>query len=78
MNTPACLTPEERDAVLAALDVGYFDVPRLGTLSEVAETVGRPDGETSEHLRRGTAKLVRTNPDLFGESRELHPDRVRG
>ncbi|WP_435335017.1 helix-turn-helix domain-containing protein [Haloarchaeobius sp. TZWWS8] len=52
------LTQRQREAMLAALDGGYFDVPRGVTQPELAEQLDISDSAVSELLRRGTAKLV--------------------
>lgn len=54
----ADVTPAQRDALVAALDDGYFDVPRGTTMAEVADRLGVSQNAASERLRRGTANLV--------------------
>ncbi len=55
------LTDLQRETVLAALDAGYFSVPRETTLEELAERMGVSDTAISQRLRRGLASLVRAN-----------------
>ncbi|WP_158237440.1 helix-turn-helix domain-containing protein [Halegenticoccus soli] len=52
------LTRTQREALAAAFEAGYFDVPRRSTLSGVAERLGVSDQAASERIRRGTKKLV--------------------
>jgi hypothetical protein len=39
--------------------LGYFEIPRRTTLTEVAESLGRSDVAVSKDLRRGMAALLR-------------------
>ncbi|WP_049927263.1 helix-turn-helix domain-containing protein [Halopiger goleimassiliensis] len=52
------LTAKQRDAVLRALEMGYFSVPRETTLEEVADALGISPKSASERLRRGQTNLV--------------------
>lgn len=52
------LTGEQREALRAALEMGYFDVPRSADLADVADRLGRSSQATSERLRRGMARLL--------------------
>lgn len=51
-GTGADLTDRQREAAAAALDVGYYDVPRSGSLEDVADDLGCAPGTASEHLRK--------------------------
>lgn len=53
------ITDRQQEALLAALEAGYFDVPRNTTLSEVAEKLDISDQALSARLRRGQANLLR-------------------
>lgn len=46
------LTPRQQETLVAALDVGYYQVPRQATHQEVAEELDRSDGTVGEHLRK--------------------------
>lgn len=52
------LTPAQRDALVAASDHGYFEVPRAVTTRELAAELDTSHQALSELLRRGTGKLV--------------------
>lgn len=52
------LTPDQRDALVAALDAGYYDIPRDATGKDLAEQLGMSPQALSELLRRGTANLI--------------------
>lgn len=55
------LTDRQERALRAALDVGYYEVPREADLSEVADTLGCAESTASTLLRRGErAVLSRT------------------
>lgn len=53
------LTADQREALVAAFDAGYFDVPQETTLAEVADELGISSNALSSRLRRGHANLVR-------------------
>lgn len=52
------LTQRQRAALSAAREVGYFAVPREGTIEDVAERLDCATGTASEHLRKAQAALV--------------------
>ena len=52
------LTDKQRDAILLALEVGYFDEPRGATLGEVAAELGISQPAASGLLRRGIKRLA--------------------
>ena len=53
------ITDRQREALLVALEAGYFDVPRNTTLSDVAAKLDISDQALSARLRRGQANLLR-------------------
>ncbi|MFC7156276.1 helix-turn-helix domain-containing protein [Halomarina halobia] len=53
------LTDEQREALRAACERGYFDVPRRISLSELADELDVSHQALSERLRRGHEVLVR-------------------
>jgi len=53
------LTADQREALLAALRAGYFDVPRESTLAAVAAELDISDTALSTRLRRAHANLIR-------------------
>lgn len=52
------LTPEQRDTLLTALELGYFEEPRDITLQELAAVLDLSPTAVSGRMRRGQAKLV--------------------
>lgn len=54
------LTDEQFETVEAALEHGYYDVPRTTTLTELSEELGVSHQALSERLRRGHQRLVET------------------
>ncbi|WP_135303020.1 helix-turn-helix domain-containing protein [Haloarcula amylovorans] len=52
------LSGEQTELITAALDMGYWNVPREHTLGEVADRVGISTNAASQRLRRGLEKLV--------------------
>lgn len=53
------ITPAQEEALRAALDHGYFDVPRGATASEVADSLAISKSAFLERLRRGQEGLIR-------------------
>ena len=52
------LTKRQYEALGAALDAGYFAVPRAATLEEVAARLDISDTAASQRIRRGTRNLL--------------------
>ena len=52
------LTAEQYEALTAAAEHGFFEVPREVTLQELAEELGVSHQALSERIRRGTAALI--------------------
>ena len=57
-NSDAGLTDSQREALLVALDQGYFDDPRNATLSDVAGVLEISQPAASGLVRRGTKRLI--------------------
>jgi hypothetical protein len=55
----ALLTDRQRAAVAAAVEAGYYEVPRDASLEEVADRLGCASSTVSEHLRRAEARVMR-------------------
>lgn len=53
------LTDRQREVLDAAMEVGYYDVPRQGTQADVAESVGLAPATAGEHLRRIECSVLR-------------------
>ena len=65
-STDAGLTDSQREALLIALDRGYFEEPRNATLSDVAAELDISQPAASGLLRRGIKRLVTSS--LLDES----------
>ena len=53
------LTPRQREALRAALAMGYYERPRRATHADVADAMGCASSTASEHLEKAEAQLVR-------------------
>jgi len=53
------LTPEQREAIVLAVQYGYFQVPRETDLSEIADELGISQQAASKRVRRGADKVLR-------------------
>lgn len=54
------LTAVQRETLLAAIDAGYYSIPREVSAEELAERLGISHQAVSERLRRGTEALIRS------------------
>ncbi|MFW6318041.1 MAG: helix-turn-helix domain-containing protein [Halorubrum sp.] len=63
------LTDRQRELLLTAVDLGYYDVPRRATLTEVAEHAGIAKSTCSETLQRVERTVVRE----FVDDLPAHP-----
>lgn len=52
------LTGRQREALRAARRVGYYDVPRTGSVADVADELGCSSSTAGAHLRKAEAALV--------------------
>ena len=53
------VTKEQRDALMVALEAGYFEVPKQAKIEEIADELGISSQVTSQRLRRGHENLLR-------------------
>lgn len=54
------LTPRQQEILEAAVEMGYYEVPRETTHEAIAETVGVSAGTVGEHLRKVEGKVLST------------------
>lgn len=52
------LTDRQREVLLAARELGYYDVPRTATLTDVAEALGVAKATASDTLHRAESHVV--------------------
>ncbi|SEW26163.1 helix-turn-helix domain-containing protein [Natrinema salifodinae] len=52
------LTPEQREALVLALDRGYFDTPSQASLSELGDVIGISQQAMSKRVRGGTKQVL--------------------
>lgn len=52
------LTIKQRRALMAALDQGYYYIPRKATAGEIAERLGSPRTSYVDHLRKAENKVL--------------------
>ncbi|AUV82958.1 hypothetical protein C2R22_15995 [Salinigranum rubrum] len=52
------LTARQREAVDAAVDIGYYGARREGSVSDVAEALGCSPATAAEHLRKAEAEIM--------------------
>lgn len=58
-NDPYGVTNPQREALVHALEMGYFAIPRQTTLEEVADELGISTQAVSQRLRRGQENMLR-------------------
>lgn len=56
--SPSVLTDRQRAAVRSAVEHGYYEVPRQGSVEDVAATLDCAPSTASNHLRKAEARLV--------------------
>ena len=54
------LSARQREAAAAALDLGYYAVPREASHEDVADAIGCAPSTAAEHLRKAESKLLRS------------------
>lgn len=52
------LTPEQREALVLAVERGYFKVPRETDLTEIADEIGISQQAASKRVRRGADRVL--------------------
>lgn len=52
------LTARQREALAAAWRAGYYEIPREGSVADVAEALGVAASTAATHLRKAEARLV--------------------
>lgn len=52
------LTERQRETLLAAIETGYYNVPREATHEDIADYLDRSPGTIGEHLRKIESKLM--------------------
>lgn len=52
------LTDRQREVLEVAFDLGYYDVPRRATTTEIATDLGLDDSTVSEHIQRAERNLL--------------------
>lgn len=63
------LTDSQREALIAAVDSGYFEIPRESSLDELGERLGISGNAASERVRRAMSALV---------EHTIYPERSQG
>ena len=59
----ATLSDRQREAVQAALELGYYDVPREASHEDVASAIDCAPSTAAEHLRKAESKVLQS---IFG------------
>ncbi|WP_408957404.1 helix-turn-helix domain-containing protein [Natrinema sp. 74] len=57
-SPPATVTDRQREALETAVAVGYYEVPRSGTVAEVADELGCATSTAGELLRKAESAVV--------------------
>jgi predicted DNA binding protein len=53
------LTEKQRDVLITAYRMGFYDVPRRASSQDIAKKLGLVDATVVEHLRKAELRLVR-------------------
>lgn len=71
------VSPRQREAIVTAVEMGYYDIPRRTELSAIADRLGITTSSASERLRRGVVALTE-NTLLVGELDEERTEPADG
>src|SRR5437016_11745175 len=52
------LTEKQMKALLAAIEGGYYEIPKRTTADELAGKLGTPRSTLEEHIRKAESKIV--------------------
>jgi len=52
------LTPKQRETLLKSYEMGYYNIPRKITLSEIGKAMNVSDSAVREHLRKSENKIM--------------------
>lgn len=52
------LSPRQRETIITAYELGYYDIPRETTTEEIADAIGVQRRTAEQHIRRAEDKLV--------------------
>ncbi|EMA53649.1 MULTISPECIES: helix-turn-helix domain-containing protein [Halococcus] len=58
IEAASALSDRQAEAATAAVDCGYYETPREGSVADVADRLGCAPGTAAEHLRKAEATLV--------------------
>lgn len=58
-SVAAALSDRQREAVQAAIELGYYEMPRQVTYDDIAELLDCAPSTASEHLQKAETKIVR-------------------
>lgn len=58
------LSGRQTEVLLAAVEAGYYEVPRRATVAQIAHGLGLGRSTTEEHLRRAESAVVRSTAPL--------------
>lgn len=67
------LSEPQREALVLAMQAGYFDIPRRISTKELGNRLGISDQAVTERLRRGTSRLLEHTIMLETEPTEPQP-----
>ncbi|WP_137284828.1 helix-turn-helix domain-containing protein [Halorussus salinisoli] len=65
------LTPEQRETLVLASELGYFSVPREATVEDIADRLDISTNSVSQRLRRAHDALVRNTLVVNGRGRRV-------
>lgn len=68
----AGLTERQLEAIEAAVELGYYAVPRGASLEEIADELGCAESTASDHLRKAEARVMRRLVGRGTPGRAIH------
>ncbi len=71
------LTPRQSKALAAAVEAGYYTVPRKARFQDIADRQGVPRTTYEEHVRKAEAKVIRAVAPYLSLVRGPEPEKRR-
>ncbi|MCU4924772.1 helix-turn-helix domain-containing protein [Halobacteria archaeon AArc-dxtr1] len=69
VSSRAGLTPQQHETLVAAIDHGYFEIPRETSMQELSDELGISHQALSERLRRAYRSIVAAELDVTDDRR---------
>jgi len=59
-NLLSTLSPRQLEAIIAGVEIGYYEIPRQGSVVDIAQQMNCAPGTAAEHLQKAESQLITT------------------